>query len=337
MSALSLPKLPNKGRPTSEQKARFEADVDAWCAAVLEINSGLDFQVSSRGWCYVLEEHGLLKGDFDAAQALINDCRKSGQLPLDICSEDEGRSAQGLERLDDCGIEDKATNVINYVHSAHRYYRPFSAWELQDFYVEVAVEKVDLKSLFAPVCELFHIPIQNLSGWNDINSRGGMMRRFAHWESKGNRCVLLYCGDHDPGGLHISDFLRSNFADLAGAVGWSPDNLIIERFGLDYDFIEEHGLTWINNLATSKKKGFPLDDPRHRDHLKPYVQGYLKRFGVRKCEANALVVRPVAGRALCEAAIRKYVRADGLADYDARIDAAREELRLEIRGRLETE
>jgi hypothetical protein len=45
------------------------------------------------------------------------------------------------------------------------------------------------------------------------------------------RCVLLYCGDHDPGGLHLSDHLRSNFGDLSGAVGWGPENLIIERFG----------------------------------------------------------------------------------------------------------
>lgn len=44
------------------------------------------------------------------------------------------------------------------------------------------------------------------------------MKRIARWEAKGKECVLLYCGDHDPGGLHISEFLRSNFEDLAGMV-----------------------------------------------------------------------------------------------------------------------
>ena len=39
-----------------------------WCAEVLKINSTLNFKVSSRGWCYILEEHGLEKGDFDDAQ-----------------------------------------------------------------------------------------------------------------------------------------------------------------------------------------------------------------------------------------------------------------------------
>ena len=51
----------------------------------------LDFAVSARGWCYILEEHGLAKGDFDKAEAVINDARKAGLLPIDICAEDESR------------------------------------------------------------------------------------------------------------------------------------------------------------------------------------------------------------------------------------------------------
>ena len=96
-----------------------------------------------------------------------------------------------------------------------------------------------------------------------------MMERFAEWESHGTRCVLLYCGDHDPGGLHISEFLHANFAELERAVGWDPADLVIDRFGLDFDFIEAHGLTWIDNLETGS--GGRLDDRRHPDHRKPYV------------------------------------------------------------------
>ena len=88
-----------------------------------------------------------------------------------------------------------------------------------------------------------HIPFANAKGWGDLNVRADMMRRFQEWEDQGKGCVLLYCGDHDPGGLHISGFLRSNMADLADAVGWSPDHLEINRFGLNYDFIQEQGLT----------------------------------------------------------------------------------------------
>ena len=79
--------------------------------------------------------------------------------------------------------------------------------------------------------------------------------------------------------------------ELSRAVGWSPDNLTIERFGLNYDFIQKHRLTWINNRITGCKsgpmKGVCLSDPKHTDHLKLYVQDYIRKFGVRKVEAEA--------------------------------------------------
>ena len=334
MSALSLPKL-EKGRPSAKQKARFDLDLAAWCAGILEINSTLDFRVSSRGWCYILEEKGgLPKGDFDIAQARINDCRKSGLLPLDICSDDNGRAADGLEYLDVADVEKMAAGLLDYIAAAHRTYVPISYWENQNKYIEMVTEKVDLKSLFARECDRYHIPIINASGWNDINSRAAIMRRFAYWEAKGKQCVLLYCGDDDPGGLHISEFIRSNFNDLTGAIGWSPENLVIERFGLDYDFIVAQGLTWIDKLETSSGK-YPLNDARHADHFKPYVQSYLRRFGVRKCEANALVTRPEAGRELCRRAILRHIDLNVVREYEWRLDDAREELRIEIRNRLD--
>jgi hypothetical protein len=191
--------------------------------------------------------------------------------------------------------------------------------------VEVVVEKVDLKNLFAPICEPYHIPLTNVRGWNDLNSRAAMMRRFAHWEAQGKDCALLYCGDHDPGGLAISDLLRQNMADLGDAVGWRPDSLHVDRFGLNADFIEAQGLTWIDNLETSN--GGRLDDPRHPDHGKSYVQSYLRSFGARKVEANALVVRPDAGRDLCRQAILRYVPDGAIQAHKGRLHSARETVR----------
>jgi hypothetical protein len=274
----------------------------------------LDFKVSSRGWCYILEDHGLVKGDFDAAQKLINECRKDGNLPLDIVVDDGAREFNNLESIDENDPEGEAEWLVNYVQKAHANYLPFSFWNFQDYYIEMLVEKIDLKSLLAPVCSEFHVPLANARGWSDLNSRAAMMTRFAHWEAEGKRCVLLYFGDFDPAGLHISDCLRSNLADLANAVGWHPGDLIIDRFGLNHDFIVENNLTWIDNLETGSRKR--LDDPRHPDHRKDYVQDYLKKYGVRKVEANALVVRPEAGRDLCRQTILKYVNCDAINNFN---------------------
>jgi len=40
---------------------------------------------SSKGWCYLLEGlRKIDKGDFDACQKAINNCRKIGLLPIDF-------------------------------------------------------------------------------------------------------------------------------------------------------------------------------------------------------------------------------------------------------------
>ena len=117
-------------------------------------------------------------------------------------------------------------------------------------------------------------------------------------------------------------------------MGWSPKKLTVDRFGLNEPLIEELGLTWIDNLRTSKGE-YPLDDPRHRDHKQPYVQDYLRSHGVRKVEANALVTAPEAGEELCLGAINKYVPEYAPDNYRTAIAPMQEELRQIIERRLE--
>lgn len=104
---------------------------------------------------------------------------------------------------------------------------------------------------------------------------------------------------------------RKNLLDMAGAAAailrrdhyrrtttedtgeFIDDEIINERFGLNYDFIEQAGLTWIDNLETGSGKN--LASPSHEDHFKSYVQDYIHRFGTRKVEANALVIQQDRG------------------------------------------
>jgi hypothetical protein len=317
-----------RGKQSALAIAEFEAARQAFADALIELDAEVDFKVSARGWCYILEEHGLAKGDFDKAEDLINDCRKEGLLPIDFTAEDEARAVEGTQEIDDNDPTEEAQGWIDHLDSAHLRYTPFPIFDTTDVYVEMVVEKIDLKSLFRPVCEQSYVPITNARGWSDINSRARMAQRFAYWEAKGKTCVLLYCGDHDPGGLIISDTIRKNLNDLSGATGWTADNLIIERFGLNADFINEQGLTWIDNLETASGKR--LDDPSHADHSKEYVQGYIRRFGVRKCEANALVTRPEAGRQLCRDAIERHIMLAQVEEYEKALAVERERVHQEI-------
>jgi hypothetical protein len=152
-----------------------------------------------------------------------------------------------------------------------------------------------------------------------------------------------------PAVSNISGFLRDNLKDLAGAAALIlrrdynisvtaagmeafVETIKVDRFGLNHDFIEANNLTWIDNLETGS--GRSLDDPKHEDHFKPYVQDYIRRFGVRKCEANALVVAPEAGRRLCREAIGRYIDEDALDRYEERLQEPREELRRAIYERF---
>jgi hypothetical protein len=102
-----------------------------------------------------------------------------------------------------------------------------------------------------------------------------------------------------------------------------------ERFGLDAEFVDREGLVWINNLVTSKGE-YPLDDRRHPDHYKPYVQEYLRKYGARKVEADALLKVPDLGRALCRQAILRYVSVNAPRRYLAKLRPYRVDMRREL-------
>lgn len=317
MACIPLPRR-KRGAQSADAKDSFEQQVSEWCQEIIRIAGTMDYKIGARDWCYVLEVAGsLTKGEFDTAEKLITACRKNGKLPVDICCIDNGRPTANLIYTDKTSVKEEAGDIIARVADAHLAYHPFSLWENQDYYVQMAVEKMGIYSLFEKPTGEFDVPLVNIGGWADVNSRVEMMRRFAYWERRGKKCVLLIFVDHDPGGLHIADFLRKNLADLSEAVGWKPKKLIIDRFGLKPDFIRRHRLTWIDNLETSS--GEQLDDPKHNDHDKDYVQSYINKFGVRKVEANALVTCGEAGRELCRQVILEYVSQSAVQKYRRRL------------------
>ena len=243
---------------------------------------------------------------------------------MDVVAEDGARAFDNLEEIDDKSPEDYAARIVNSIKLQHEFYTPISFWGDKDIYIEMIVEKIDLKSLFGPTCAEFCIPIANCRGWSDLNLRWGLLERIRWHADEGRRCVVLYCGDHDPAGLNISDSLRKNLAELLTHEEWLDlmDLLEIDRFGLNADFIERQGLTWIDNLLTGS--GRSLADPKHKDHRCDYVQRYIRQFGARKVEANSLVVRPAAGRELCRQTILKYLPEEAPEQYAAELQPHRE-------------
>lgn len=287
---------------------------------LITISNRIGFKVSSRGWCYVLEGFGLItKAQFNKVENLINELRKRGGLPIDFVAEEEARNFSGVEIPTEDDPIEYMKQYLQDVLQCEYWYTP-NWWEDEEYYIQMIVEKIDLKTLFEPVCKKYHIPIATSKGWSSMLQRSEYAKRFKQAEEVGLKCVLLYCGDHDPDGLRISDFLRRNLVDLAGirwidgVRGYNPSKLTIERFGLNYDFIEENGLTWIDNLITGSKKN--LASPTHKNFHMAYVQDYLEEIGERKCEGNALVIIPEQARNLCQDVITGYLGEESLLRFE---------------------
>lgn len=290
-----------------------------------QMSDQIGFRVSSRGWCYLLEQSGAINKDqFNKVETWVNRCRRCGLVPIDFVADEAARSFHGVEIPSNQSPGEWLQVYLNAAGHCEDNY-DVNWWRGEDFYIQMVVEKIDLVTLFQPVCEQYHIPIANSKGWSSMLQRAEYARRFEEAEGMGLNCVLLYCGDHDPDGLRISTHLRNNLNDLRDIVwrdgfeGYDPRLLVIDRFGLNFEFIQQHGFSWINNLITGSSKN--LASPDHRNHFDTYVQEYLETVGERKCEANALVTQPAIAEELCRGAIEKYLGSDAKDRFQDRRDA----------------
>jgi hypothetical protein len=294
-----------------------------------EMQQGISFKVSSRGWCYLMEQAGYInKSQFNKVDMAINRCRKEGYLPVDFVAEEAARAFAGVEEPSGGTVMDTLEWMLRDVLNGAKYFTP-DWWEGEEYYIQILVEKIDLKTLFTPICQKFKIPIANAKGWSSILQRAEYARRFKEAEDAGLKCVLLYCGDHDPDGLRISDTIRKNLYDLQdiqwgdGVDGYDPSNLTIERFGLNYDFIIANQYTWIDNLITGS--GMNLASPDHKNYKLPYVKSYLKEIGERKCEANAIVTTPTKAEELITQEIQRWLGEDALERFAKKVERVQQE------------
>lgn len=302
-----------------------EERLNIFAEKIKVLSEQIGFKVSARGWCYQLEIERLInKDEFNKVESWINRCRKKGILPIDFTAEEEGRKFSGIETPHINSPIQEMREWIECSMNSHRYYTP-DWWDGETYYIQMLVEKVDLKTLFKPVCEKYHIPIATSKGWSSMLQRSEYAKRFKEAEDKGLKCVLLYCGDFDPDGFRISEFIRKNLDDLKyvewedGTEGYNPENLEIKRFGLEADFIDKHNLTWIDNLITGSGgelarkingkfvAGLTKSGKPHKNFNMPYLQEYLKKYGVKKCEANAIVPMPELANDLVERTIISFV------------------------------
>lgn len=311
--------------------------------AIEQMSAETGYKFGPRGWAYYAEGLGLItKGEFDRFETLLTEMRKDGELDPDVIEPDASRVATevGDYEAEQDTPEEHAQYAVNEIserlNTWARIYYEFGWWDDLDYYVEMIVEKKDLVQIFRSTADRYNVRITNGKGDTDIHTRLAMLKRFRDHTDAGRRCILLAIGDHDPKGLHIVDGLHRTIMSCANIKGldWDEPDFEVVNVGLTEGQINDLGLMKIANLETGGGKD--LSSPRHPDHHKPYVQDYIRQFGVWKCEANALVGNPREAKNLLESAINDYIPAEHPRAIRAKNEDAQEIVREEISRLMQT-
>lgn len=277
-----------------------------------------------RGWGYRCEQLGKIdKGEFKALAHAINDCRQLKYLPMDIISEDpdESRHFKGIHRATNLKtiLEQLRNYITEKLSSLPSLLTDF--YKGEKYYLMMAVEKGEILLLYAPICEEHgFIPYVSFKGWSNLNNRADIAAQCKWAKAHGLIPVLLLFFDHDPKGLKMSETFRKHLKKMQDATGYNPDDLIIERFGLNKEQIDKFKLSWVNNLKTSSGK----EAKETKDVLE-----YIEVYGRKKCEMESLYKDDETTRAaeqICREAIEKYLGKDAVERFRKKVDESKAKL-----------
>lgn len=191
---------------------------------------------------------------------------------------------QGLIDWDDIVDEsrqmERPLSFRNLSHFAaalkHSFRRDF--WETQPYCVQVWSEKSTAGGILRPLLDRYGIPFLIVHGFGSATS----VHDAADYSAQDSReQVILYCGDHDPSGMYMSD------VDI-------PKRM--EKYG---------GRVTVRRIALVSKDlpGLPSFDGMKKED--PRRRWYRTRYGVDAWELDAL--DPNLLRDRIEAAIEEYI------------------------------
>jgi hypothetical protein len=222
---------------------------------------------------------------------LVTKARMSGLMSWHAI-EDRNRSSQSW-----LICEDEAE-----VLSGIEYGIGFDFWDRQDVYVEVWVEKDALGSVIERPCRRWRVPYMACKGYLSASEAWRAGRRFMHMHDKGQKCVMIHLGDHDPSGL---DMTRDNDDRLAM---FAETPVEVRRIALNFDQIEEYS---------------PPPNPTKVTDSR--ADSYISEFGHTSWELDALNPRTIGQ--LIEGQLEELIDRDIWERTQEEEEASRERLR----------
>jgi hypothetical protein len=225
-----------------------------------------------RAVCYQLFNHKLIssmaKSETNRVSTQLRDARERGLIPWPWIV-DETREPECVNAWE---------NPAAYVETVKRGYRR-DRWTNQPERIEVWSEKGTIRGTLAPVLNSYGVTFRVMHGYGSATA----VHDVAVESLDGEKLLtVLYVGDWDPSGLHMSE------VDLPARVERYGGEIAIERVALTPKHVEAGDLPFFQ--AEDKRR-----DPRYA--------WYVRRYGRRCWELDAL--NPVTLRAAVEHAIRE--------------------------------
>ena len=226
--------------------------------------------ITVRGVCYKLFVEGLIpsmhKNETNKVSDLLTRGRKLGIIPWDSIV-DESRQMEHVASWD---------NLEQFAGVIERSYRK-DFWTEQDYCVQVWSEKSTIGGVIRPVTDALGVSFMAVHGYGSTT----VVHNLAEASTEDDRqWVVLYVGDHDPSGMHMSE------VDL-------PERT--EEDGGDVEIIRVA-------LLSPDVRGLPSFPAKVADSRHTW---YQERYGNQAWEIDAM--DPNALRNRVEAAIREYI------------------------------
>lgn len=184
---------------------------------------------------------------------LINNGRLAGAIDWKAI-EDRTRNLKSLSHWDD------PRDIVRACAEQFKY----DKWAVQEYHVEVWVEKDALVGIVGQIANQLDISYFSCRGYVSQSEMWGAAQRLISYEEEGKTCLLLHLGDHDPSGRDMS-------RDIVDRLSLFGADVEFERLGLNYDQIE------LYNPPPNPTK---LTDTRSA--------GYVEEFGHECWELDAL-------------------------------------------------
>lgn len=168
---------------------------------------------------------------------------------------DRTRSLQGFNTYDD---------VPQFLHIKKHQYKK-DLWEHSPVRVEIWVEKEALAGIVGQAADEFRCDYFACKGYVSSSAMKETADRFKAYAKNGQDVAIVYLGDHDPSGVHMTEDIRERLSMMG------VTNVIVDRIGLTLEQIEDY------QLPPNPAK---LSDSRSIN--------YIEKFGDESWELDAL-------------------------------------------------